>query len=218
MLSRYDRQVGADGLVRRIHQEDLCQALMVPPSKKYQHRDGGPGVGAVAQLLRSSLTRRDRTEVARDFLALLTLNIAMVNTDAHAKNYSLILAGDRVELAPAYDVLSFAPYESFDPSMGPVELPMRIGGTYRVSEIFESTIAAEGVRLGLEAEESRAIVDRVIAAVPGALKAARQDVSGLSGSAQLIDTTVSNLRRLSPLHPDPTTTIDLAPHPEPDRR
>ncbi|WP_163544337.1 HipA domain-containing protein [Occultella kanbiaonis] len=214
VLSRYDRQVGPDSLVHRIHQEDLCQALMVPPSKKYQHRDGGPGVGAVARLLRSSLTRSDRTQVARDFLALLTLNIAMVNTDAHAKNYSLMLAGDRVELAPAYDVLSFAPYETFDPSIGPIELPMRIGGTYRVSEMFESTIASEGVRLGLDAEESRTIVDRVIAAVPGALEAARQDVSGMPGSAQLIDTTVSNLRRLSPLHPDPPTTVDLAPHPE----
>lgn len=209
VVSRYDRQVGADGLVHRIHQEDLCQALSVPPGKKYQNRDGGPGVGALARLLRSSLTRNDRIHVARDFLALLTLNIAMVNTDAHAKNYSLMLLGDRVELAPAYDVLSFAPYETFDPKLGPVEFPMRIGDTYQVSQMFAGAIASEGERLGLDAEESRAIVDRVIAAVPEALAAARHDVAEMPGAGLLIDTTITNLRRLSPLHPDPPTAVDL---------
>ncbi|MEN0072720.1 MAG: HipA domain-containing protein [Propionicimonas sp.] len=213
VLSRYDRQVGPDGLVHRVHQEDLCQALSVPPAKKYQHRDGGPGVGALAQLLRSRVTRADRIEVARDFLALLTLNIAMVNTDAHAKNYSLMLTGNTVQLAPAYDILSFAPYETFDPALGAVEFPMRIGDTYRVAEMFAATIASEGKRLGLDAEESRTIVDRVIAAVPDALAAAREDVADLPGSAGLIDTTVSNLRRLSPLHPPAPTTVDLATRP-----
>jgi len=203
VLSRYDREVGDDGLVRRLHQEDLCQALSVPPSKKYQRRDGGPGVDALGQLLRSSLTRSDRTRVARDFLALLTLNIAMVNTDAHAKNYSLMLAGGGVRLAPAYDVLSFAPYETFDPALGPVEFPMRIGTTYKLPEIFASTIASEGLRLGLNLDESRDIVERVVAAVPQALEAARADLVDMPGSAHLIDTTVCNLRRISPLHPDP---------------
>ncbi|WP_156250850.1 HipA domain-containing protein [Pseudactinotalea terrae] len=209
VISRYDRRIESDGLVHRTHQEDLCQALSVPPGKKYQNRDGGPGVGALAQLLRSRLTRHDRTQVAHDFLALLTLNIALVNTDAHAKNYSLMLRGDRVELAPAYDVLSFAPYETFDPRLGPIEFPMRIGDTYRVSEIFAGTIASEGVRLGLDVEESRAVVDRVISAVPEALAAAGQDVAKVPGAGLLIDTLVTNLRRLSPLHPDPPTNVDL---------
>ena len=34
-IQRYDRIMGADGTVTRVHQEDLCQALGVDPSRKY---------------------------------------------------------------------------------------------------------------------------------------------------------------------------------------
>lgn len=43
---RYDRAADG-GMWRRLHQEDLCQALSVPPAKKYQHRDGGPGTARI---------------------------------------------------------------------------------------------------------------------------------------------------------------------------
>ncbi|GEL94508.1 HipA domain-containing protein [Cellulomonas composti] len=210
VLERYDRFVGEDGLVHRAHQEDLCQAMSVPPEKKYQHHDGGPGVGSVAELLRSRLTARDRVRVARDFLSLLTLNIAMVNTDAHAKNYSLLLRGDGVELAPAYDVLSIAPYETQETAQHPLDFPMRVGDTYRISAILPGVIAAEGVRLGLGADESRAVVDRVLAAVPGALEAAREEVAGVPGGMQVADSTIRNLRAISPLHAPAPSAVDLA--------
>ena len=41
VVTRYDRRT-VDGEVRRVHQEDLCQALGFPPSRKYQN-EGGPG-------------------------------------------------------------------------------------------------------------------------------------------------------------------------------
>lgn len=210
VVQRYDRHVDEDGTVRRDHQEDLCQAMAVPPGKKYQYRDGGPGVAAVGDLLRGRLAARDRLPVARDFLALLTLNIALVNTDAHAKNYSLLLDGDRVRLAPAYDVLSIAPYEGEDPAADPLTFPMRIGDTYRISEIFPVTIAAEGPRLGLTPDESRAVVDGVLAAVPGALEAARDEVADVPGAQRIAERTIANLRRISPLHEAPGIVIDLA--------
>ncbi|WP_448060435.1 HipA domain-containing protein [Cellulomonas hominis] len=210
VIERYDRHLGPDGVVHRDHQEDLCQALSVPPEKKYQHRDGGPGVGAVGELARQRLSVRDRIEVARDFLALLTLNIALVNTDAHAKNYSLLLAGDTVRLAPAYDVLSIAPYEKPGPDQGePLTFPMRIGEDYRISGMHPEVIAGEGRRLGLTIEESRAIVDRVLDAVPGALEQARANVSQIPGGTAIADATIRNLRALSPLHPDPPSVTDL---------
>ncbi len=114
VVERYDRHLGTDGLVHRDHQEDLCQALAIPPEKKYQHLFGGPGVGSVGELIRLRVPAQNRLAIARDFLALVTLNIAMVNTDAHAKNYSLMLRGDAVALAPAYDVLSIALYTDRD--------------------------------------------------------------------------------------------------------
>lgn len=63
---RYDRAV-MNGEWRRLHQEDICQALSVPPSKKYQHRDGGPGVAAVAGLVRSLPLTVDRRSVGEAF-------------------------------------------------------------------------------------------------------------------------------------------------------
>lgn len=200
VVERYDRYVGGDGLVHRLHQEDLCQSLSVPPEKKYQHRDGGPGVGAVGELLRSRLTARDRLGVARDFLSLLTLNIALVNADAHAKNYALLLTGDSVRLAPAYDVLSIAPYETLDPAQDPLTFPMRIGETYRIHGMLPGVIAKEGERLGLEPDESRSIVEKVLRAIPGALESARQDVADVLGGTSIADTTIRNLRAISPLH------------------
>ncbi|WP_265523575.1 HipA domain-containing protein [Oerskovia flava] len=213
VVERYDRHLGPDGVVHRGHQEDLCQALAVPPEKKYQHLDGGPGVGAVGELLRQRLQPSDRIEVARDFLALLTLNIALVNTDAHAKNYSLLLDGDTVELAPAYDVLSIAPYEKPEDAAvnGPLTFPMRIGDDYRISGMHGAVIAAEGRRLGLTAEESQDVVDGVLTAVPGALEQARKDVEQIPGGTKIADATIRNLRDISPLHPEPAKVTDFSP-------
>jgi serine/threonine-protein kinase HipA len=200
VLQRYDRHVGEDGLVHRDHQEDLCQALSVPPEKKYQQLYGGPGVGSVGELVRLRVPPQDSVGIARDFLALLTLNIAMVNTDAHAKNYSLMLRGDTVALAPAYDILSIALYVDRDDRERLLTLPMRIGNTYEVRSIYPAAIAAEGTRLGLSTDESRDVVDRVLAAVPGALELARQDVVDVPGGLTVADTIIRNLRAISPLY------------------
>nr|WP_274636878.1 HipA domain-containing protein [Microbacterium bovistercoris] len=53
--TRYDRRL-EDGRWHRLHQEDLCQALSVPPDTKYQF-EGGPGIAAIARLINSSPCR-----------------------------------------------------------------------------------------------------------------------------------------------------------------
>lgn len=45
LITRYDRRSDGDGRVRRVHQEDFCQALGLPPEKKYS-AEGGPTFGA----------------------------------------------------------------------------------------------------------------------------------------------------------------------------
>jgi hypothetical protein len=82
-----------------------------------------------------------------------------------------------------------------------IPFPMRIGDGYRFSGILPSTIADEGTRLGLSADQSRHIVDDVLSAVPGALEAARQDVEDVPGGKTVADTVISNLRAISPLYP-----------------
>lgn len=87
VISRYDRVRTTAGW-KRVHQEDLCQAMGVPPGKKYQS-DGGPGARAILELLRvySSAAAQD----AATYIDALALSWLIAATDAHAKNYSILI-------------------------------------------------------------------------------------------------------------------------------
>jgi serine/threonine-protein kinase HipA len=102
VVSRYDRQISADGIVHRIHQEDAAQALGIntsDPQRKFQHGKQLPSLFAIAAVLRNGGTEPDQ------LLRLTTFNLAVGNTDAHAKNISLLRHPDGTAiLAPAYDV------------------------------------------------------------------------------------------------------------------
>ncbi len=98
---RYDRRVGRSGQLLRLHQEDFAQANGLPPGRKYER-------GTLPGLDLKTLLETGRNVSANDALALLDqviFNILVANTDAHAKNYSLILpVGAAPRLAPIYDV------------------------------------------------------------------------------------------------------------------
>ena len=100
VIECYDR-VRTGGAIRRIHQEDICQALGLPPTQKYQS-DGGPGVRAIAELLTNGSTAPN--DDVRTFVAAVAFNWFIAGPDAHAKNYALLSgAQSRVRLAPLYD-------------------------------------------------------------------------------------------------------------------
>ena len=107
LVERYDRVRNADGTVKRLHQEDFCQALGVPSSRKYA-ADGGPTFRDCFTLLRSSATRPAR-EVLKLFDTAV-FNLIIGNADAHGKNYSLIYRETGIEMAPLYDLLSTVVY------------------------------------------------------------------------------------------------------------
>lgn len=100
---RYDRRVGRTGQLLRLHQEDFAQANGLPPGRKYER-------GTLRGLDLKALLETGRHISATDALALLDqviFNILVANTDAHAKNYSLILpVAASPRLAPLYDVSS----------------------------------------------------------------------------------------------------------------
>ena len=102
IVQRYDRTVGADGIVTRLHQEDFCQALGFPPERKYQ-QEGGPLLRECIALLREWST----TPVLdiRDFLDGQIFNVLIGNADAHGKNYSMLYQGGQRRLAPFYDLV-----------------------------------------------------------------------------------------------------------------
>jgi serine/threonine-protein kinase HipA len=95
----------ADGKLVRLHQEDLCQAMGIHPESKYEN-DGGPGIAEIMQILKwSAEPEKDR----RRFLQAITLNLLLLGTDAHAKNYSLIFSPGKMRLAPLYDIGNYSP-------------------------------------------------------------------------------------------------------------
>lgn len=102
IVQRYDRTVGADGIVTRLHQEDFCQALGFSPERKYQ-QEGGPLLRECVALLREWST----TPVLdiRDFLDGQIFNVLIGNADAHGKNYSMLYQGGQRRLAPFYDLV-----------------------------------------------------------------------------------------------------------------
>jgi serine/threonine-protein kinase HipA len=127
VVERYDRlRVGRR--VTRIHQEDLCQALSLPPSRKYQN-EGGPSASDIVQLFRRVMPAQAAEDSVWRFIDALAWNWLIAGTDAHAKNYSLLLGSDQVRLAPLYDVASALPYHIHEKKL---RFAMKLGGDYRV--------------------------------------------------------------------------------------
>ncbi|MEV6411189.1 type II toxin-antitoxin system HipA family toxin [Kribbella sp. NPDC051718] len=160
---RYDRHLNPDGRWRRLHQEDFCQALSISPRKKYQS-DGGPGPDQLGDLLASrslGTHRRDNLQTLFDYLVF---NVAIAATDAHAKNFSLLLSSRSVRLAPLYDVASYLPYEH---GRG-LRSAMKIGTTWEMAAVSEEDWFAVGKRLGLARDESIARMGSIRSQVPAA--------------------------------------------------
>jgi serine/threonine-protein kinase HipA len=126
VVERFDR-TRIDGRLVRVHQEDLCQALSVPPAHKYQS-DGGPSPAQIAELIRTSIAGSEAEIDVWRFADALAFNWLIAGTDAHAKNYGVLLAGAQIRLAPLYDIASYLPYD--DSNGHKIKLAMKIGGNY----------------------------------------------------------------------------------------
>jgi len=131
VVERYDR-VPSGNQILRVHQEDICQALGIMPTRKYQN-EGGPGVKEIVELLRTHSNARD--EDVGTFVHAVGFNWLIAGCDAHAKNYSLLISGEpRVRLAPLYDIASILAYgDQFD--LYRLKLAMKVGGEYELRHI-----------------------------------------------------------------------------------
>lgn len=167
---RYDRDQGPDGRWRRIHQEDLCQALAVHPSLKYQ-TDGGPGLADIGGLFQR-LQVIDRNASAQRFFKGLVFNVLVGGTDAHAKNYSFVFIGNRAQIAPLYDVASAACYSQHER----LNSAMKVGKHYRFLDIGADDWKKAARQLGVPADDALAWVDELREEVPDAFERAVQSM------------------------------------------
>lgn len=141
LVQRYDRAIGDDGRVRRIHQEDFCQALGVPPETKYAS-EGGPTFKDCFALL-----RRVAARPAVDVLKLLDaviFNVIAGNADAHGKNLSILYDAEGPRLAPLYDLLATVAYPDLSPRFA-----MKVGKRATLAELDAKGWAAFATDAGL---------------------------------------------------------------------
>ena len=107
LVERYDRARHKDGTITRLHQEDFCQALSVPPELKYEE-EGGPGTERSLDLIDRASARPAFDRMA--FIRTLIFHYLVGNADAHGKNYALLYRDKVPDLAPLYDVVCTAAY------------------------------------------------------------------------------------------------------------
>lgn len=168
VIARYDRRrIG--GELRRIHQEDFCQALSVVPDRKYQSQ-GGPGPEEITRTLRSAMPTDTAEEAIGRFADALAWNWIIGGTDAHAKNYSLLLAGRQMRLAPLYDITSGLPYEN----ERHLSLAMKVGDGYQLVDDRNPWVLAAR-RMGLDAESLTSRVADLCERAPSAFAEAAAD-------------------------------------------
>lgn len=178
VIERFDRARDDAGRVRRLHQEDLCQALGV--REKYEDA-GGPSAARLVRLLRdSAATAADARRNTELFLDGLVFNTVVASPDAHARNYAVLLDGDHVHLAPLYDVATGLAY-----SVGPRayrRLSMSIGGVFDREALDAEAWRRCAGDLDVDETSLLDLVHRMTAGATAAFAAALDEVEDWDGS------------------------------------
>jgi len=179
-IRRFDRALHGGRLVR-VHQEDMCQALGIHPDSKYQ-QDGGPGATDIVELLRRLLPPAEAADATSRFLDGLLFNWLIGGTDAHAKNFGILLAGSQVRLAPLYDIASMLPYEH-DPLQ--LHLAMKVGGEYRFKAIYAQHWHELALHLSMDPDDLLSRARTLAVQLPDALSEACAEATGVRPSTTL---------------------------------
>lgn len=168
VIERFDR-TWTNGRLIRLPQEDCCQALSVPPTRKYQSHSG-PGIRDIAELLKGADAPAD------DHRTLLQAQLVfwlIGATDGHAKNFSIFLhPGGGYALTPLYDVLTAQPsLDARQIERKQMKLAMSVGNNnhYRIDEIQTRHFFQTGEAASLSPSLVRNAVEDIAARMEGAL-------------------------------------------------
>jgi len=156
---RYDRELDGES-VRRILQEDFCQAMGVPAEEKYES-DGGPSAVRCFCFLRDA---GFGFAALAGFVDALAFNFIVGNADAHAKNFSLLYRDGKASLAPIYDTLSTAVYPNLTPRMA-----MNIGGARDFDDVNAASFDAFAVKCDINPKFVRDRIARFSDGIAGAM-------------------------------------------------
>ncbi|MEJ5978816.1 HipA domain-containing protein [Novosphingobium sp. PS1R-30] len=154
LIERFDRLVH-EGTVYRVHQEDFAQALGLPARLKYE-RNGAEGRRYDTQQARSVLDRLAAPAKARETFVLATLfNLAIGNTDNHAKNHGVLYSPDgSIHLAPLYDLLPIRLHGRFTH-----QLAVHLGGATDFDDMTTDHMLAFLAEFGLQGPRARRFIN-----------------------------------------------------------
>lgn len=143
LVERYDRHV-VGKVMKRIHQQDFCQALGILSSEKYES-NGGPSFDTDFKLMIDNVSAKKRVESTFRLIDWLCFNLLIGNNDSHSKNISFIMIDGKYELSPFYDLISTAIYPTLD-----AKFSFKIGDVSTFTSIGVKAISAEEKKLGIK--------------------------------------------------------------------
>ncbi len=172
VIERFDRQWTKDNRLLRIPQEDCCQALSIPPDRKYEIQ-GGPGIPGILEFLKGSDQPDDDQRL---FMKAQITYWLLAATDGHAKNFSVFLyPGSGFRLTPLYDVMSTQHlYDDGQLRCNQMRLAMAVGKSrhYRLHEIMPRHFLQSAAIAGMPAATVQALLNELRDSMPGAIDTA----------------------------------------------
>lgn len=157
LIDRFDRVPDAQGWQRR-HVIDACQLLGLDRSFKYS-QGSMENLAALANACRSPAVARSR------LFGWLVFNVLVGNSDAHLKNLSFMVSHEGVQLAPFYDLLSVASYDTpaFNKKGWPTQtrLAWPILGVRHFSDINRGLLLEAGATLNLAKGTAERLLDNL---------------------------------------------------------
>lgn len=179
LVTRYDR-LEQKGRWRRLHQEDFCQALGKPPAAKYESNQTGIKGPTLVDMF--ALTRN--AMAARDLLRLLDhvlFNILVCNTDAHAKNYSLMITGRGCSVAPIYDVMCAAAWDNITKN-----LAQKVAGKNRGEHLKRRHWSTMATECGFNATRLIARINELATTILAQLPAAVEEIEAMPAGTHVM--------------------------------
>lgn len=174
VVTRFDRHLNEQGEVEAVHQVDFTQALGVSAREKYEEY-GGPRSERYAVMLRQHDAFHEAERNVQGFADGIMTSYLLGSTDGHAKNYSLILEGTRVTLAPLYDLASVFPYAGSAAHGYSTTLAMTIGGQRKLLQLRAKHLRRFAQRMHLAEDAVLGRFAMLVRALPEAFDAAVEE-------------------------------------------
>ena len=182
---RYDRIVNKKS-IKRLHQEDFCQALGIMSDRKYQN-DNGPDIAKIYSLIQKECTIPLLD--TKEFLKYVIFNFIIGNCDAHGKNYSLLYEKGSSKLSPIYDAICTLVYPSLTKKMS-----MKIGKHYEILKVIKQDFVELATSINLKSSIVLKMLDETITNITNGFDKIRNEKS-LAPYQDFLDKLENHIKR-----------------------